>query len=142
MPLGTDRQIVSQAFAETMQHIALADLSPLRPVTETVRRTRKYSQIAGSVREIGVVEPLVVAPDRRSEGKYLVLDGHLRLEVLKELGETETLCLIATDDEAFTYNKRINRLAICLRVHRRIALQLRLEDYGTRKGKLDALGLR
>jgi hypothetical protein len=112
MPLGTDHQLVSKAFADTMQHIALADLSPLRPVTETVRRTRKYSQIAGSVREIGVVEPLVVAPDRRCEGKYLVLDGHLRLEVLKELGETETLCLIATDDEAFTYNKRINRLAI------------------------------
>jgi hypothetical protein len=36
----------------------------------------------------------------------------LRLEALKELGETETLCLIATDDEAFTYNNRINRLAI------------------------------
>jgi RepB plasmid partitioning protein/ParB-like nuclease domain len=112
MPLGTEHHIVNRAFADAMQHIALEDLSPLRPVTDTVRRTRKYSQIAASVREIGVVEPLIVAPDRQSKGKYLVLDGHLRLEVLKELGETETLCLIATDDEAFTYNKRINRLAI------------------------------
>src|SRR5258708_39484271 len=100
MPLGTDRQIVSQAFAETMQHIALADLSPLRPVTETVRRTRKYSQIAGSVREIGVGEPLVLAPDRRSEGKYLGLDGHLRREGPKELGETKTPSTIATHDTA------------------------------------------
>lgn len=40
-----------------------------------------------------------------------MLDGHLRIEVLKELGETGVTCLIAKDDEAFTYNKRINRLA-------------------------------
>lgn len=112
MPLGTDHLLVTRAFDDTMRNIALADLSPLRPVTETIRRTRKYSQIAASVREIGLVEPLVVVPDRQSAGKYRVLDGHLRLEVLKELGESETLCLIATDDEAYTYNKRINRLAI------------------------------
>ena len=28
------------------------------------------------------------------------------------MGETEVTCLISTDDEAFTYNKRVNRLAI------------------------------
>jgi hypothetical protein len=41
----------------------------------------------------------------------LLLDGHVRLEILRELGQTETRCLISDDDEAFTYNKRINRLA-------------------------------
>jgi hypothetical protein len=30
---------------------------------------------------------------------------------LKERGETEVVCLIAKDDEAFTYNKRISRMA-------------------------------
>ena len=54
-----------------------------------MRRTRKYAQIIASVREIGMVEPLVVAIDPQTPGKYLVLDGHLRLEVLKELGEQE-----------------------------------------------------
>jgi len=43
MPLGTDHHIVTKAFADTMQLIALADLSPLRPVTETVRRTIRRS---------------------------------------------------------------------------------------------------
>jgi ParB-like chromosome segregation protein Spo0J len=37
---------------------------------------------------------------------YLLLDGHIRLEMLKEIGETQVRCLVATDDEAFTYNKR------------------------------------
>ena len=40
----------------------------------------------------------------------MLLDGHLRLVALKELGETSADCLIATDDESFTYNARISRL--------------------------------
>jgi hypothetical protein len=35
----------------------------------------------------------------------------MRLEALKDMGETEVTCLISTDDEAFTYNKHINRLS-------------------------------
>ena len=85
MPHGKGLRTVSTAFAPATERIALADLSPLRPVTDAVRRTRKYSQIVASVRESGMVEPLVVAPDRGTKGKFLVLDGHLRLEVLKQL---------------------------------------------------------
>jgi len=106
------QQPVATAFVDSTERILLTDLSPLRPVTEAVRRTRKYSQILASVREIGMVEPLVVAADRAAKGKFIVLDGHLRLEALKELGDTDALCLIATDDEGYTYNNRINRLAI------------------------------
>jgi len=40
-----------------------------------------------------------------------LLDGHLRIEVLKELDAEGVVCLVAIEDEAFTYNKRINRLA-------------------------------
>jgi hypothetical protein len=35
----------------------------------------------------------------------------LRIEALKEIGETELTCLVSTDDEAFTYNKHVNRLS-------------------------------
>lgn len=95
-----DQRTVSTAFSDSTESIALTNLSPLRPVTDAVRRTRKYSQIVASVREIGIVEPLMVARDRKVAGNYLVLDGHLRLEVLKELGAEEALCLVAADDEA------------------------------------------
>ncbi len=60
-----------------------------------------------------------MARDRSEPGKYLLLDGHLRIEVLKDMGETEVVCLISTDDEAFTYNKRVNRIAI-IQEHRMI----------------------
>ena len=49
--------------------------------------------------------------DARDTNSYLLLDGHLRIEVLRDLGQTEVECLISTDDEAFTYNKRISRLS-------------------------------
>jgi hypothetical protein len=48
--------------------------------------------------------------DQRN-GHHLLLDGHLRLLALKELNFSEALCLIATDDESYTYNNRINRLS-------------------------------
>ena len=35
------------------------------------------------------------------------------------MGQTEVTCLISTDDEAFTYNKRVNRLAM-IQEHRMI----------------------
>jgi hypothetical protein len=42
---------------------------------------------------------------------FSLLDGHTRLEVLKTLGHTEARCLVSADDEAYTYNKRVNRVA-------------------------------
>ena len=134
MPHGMGSETVATGFSDSTVRVPLGDLSPLRPVTETIRRTRKYSQIITSVREIGVVEPLVVAQDRKASGKYLVLDGHLRLEVLKELGEEDALCLVAADDEAYTYNNRINRLAI-IQEHKMI---LRAIERGVSEDRLAA----
>lgn len=34
----------------------------------------------------------------------------MRLEVLKDLGAAETKCLISTEDEAYTYNRRVNSI--------------------------------
>ncbi len=99
--------------------LAIADIQPLRLVTSAIKKSPKYAQIASSIREVGIIEPPVVARDRTTPGKYLLLDGHLRIEVLKDMGETQVFCLISTDDEAFTYNKRVNRLAI-VQEHRMI----------------------
>jgi hypothetical protein len=110
---------VKKGFEDTGRRIAIADIRPLRLVSDIVRRTRKYAQIPASIREVGIIEPPVVARDRDEADKYILLDGHLRLEILKETGATEVVCLVSTDDEAFTYNKRINRLAI-VQEHRMI----------------------
>lgn len=40
-----------------------------------------------------------------------MLDGHVRLEALRELGQTHVRCLVAMDDETDTYNKRVNPMS-------------------------------
>lgn len=103
---------VNFAFEKVGKRLAIADIQPLRLVTEAIKKSPKYARIAASIREVGIIEPPVVATDRSSLGKYLLLDGHLRIEALKDAGESEVTCLISTEDEAFTYNKRVSRLAI------------------------------
>lgn len=106
-------------FEGSSRRLAIANIQPLKLVTEAVKKTSKYAQIVASIDQIGIVEPPVVARDRNDRGKYLLLDGHLRIEALKDRGETEVVCLISIEDEAFTYNKRVNRIAI-IQEHRMI----------------------
>jgi len=101
---------VKLAFERQLLVTRLDQILPTRQVTDHVKNTVKYRRIAQSIREIGVIEPLVVAKSAQVDG-LMLLDGHIRHAILQDLGETETRCLLARDDEAFTYNKRINRLA-------------------------------
>jgi len=102
---------VDIAFEPESVFIEFADILPVKQLQKRVKKTKKYSQIAASIREIGIIESPVVVRDRDKPGKFLLLDGHLRIEVLKDDGADGVNCLVATEDEAFTYNKRINRLA-------------------------------
>ena len=99
------------AFEEQIETLPLSQLLPLSAVSPELKQSVKYKQIAKSVAEVGIIEPLVVARSPEQPRHYLLLDGHIRHAVLADAGETEVRCLIALDDEAFTYNKRINRLA-------------------------------
>lgn len=110
---------VQMGFEAATRRLAIADIQPLKIISAAVKKTPKYGQILASIGEIGIVEPPVVTRDRSDPGKYLLLDGHLRIEALKDRGETEVVCLISIEDEAFTYNKRVNRIAI-IQEHRMI----------------------
>ena len=92
--------------------LSLKQILPIRQFQSNDKWFGKYNSVVASIREIGLVEPLVVFPNRESRNSYLLLDGHLRLRALQELGKTETLCLIAKEDDAFTYNARVNRIAL------------------------------
>ncbi len=92
---------------------------PLRTISASVKKSVKYGQIAASIAEVGIIEPPVVARDATDPERYHLLDGHLRVEIVRERGDTELVCLVATDDEAFTYNKRVSRIAT-IQEHRMI----------------------
>jgi ParB-like chromosome segregation protein Spo0J len=98
-------------FESTSLRIPLADIETLREVSGAVRASMKYGQIAASIREVGIIEPPVVVRLPGEGDRYRLLDGHLRLDILRERGDADVVCLVATDDEAITYNKRINRIA-------------------------------
>jgi len=64
-----------------------------------------------SIAQIGIVEPPVVVRNPDKSATWLLLDGHMRIEALKDAGASEVECLVSTDDEAFTYNRQVSRLA-------------------------------
>src|SRR5687768_1132198 len=109
---------VKLSFERTTLLIPLDHIVPSRKQKEKFRRTSKYQSILASIREIGIIEPLAVFPTppaastaSPSKASFLLLDGHLRFEALKDLGAETALCLISKDDEGFTYNRQVNRLS-------------------------------
>lgn len=100
--LGFERDIIL---------LKIARIVPLKTLRPGAKESKKYTQILSSVRAIGLVEPPVVTPDPRQQGVYFLLDGLLRIEALKDIGIDDVECLVSTDDEAYTYNKRVNRLS-------------------------------
>ena len=91
--------------------LAMDIILPSRKVPVGLATSRKYIQIRASIEEVGLIEPLSVAAVDASSGQHLLLDGHVRLVALRDLGHNAAPCLIATDDETYTYNNRINRLS-------------------------------
>jgi len=84
---------------------------PSRMVGREQKQGAKYASVVASLQEVGLIEPPVVFPIVGAvSGQYLLLDGHLRVEALKDLGAEEIFCLISTDDEGYTYNHKVNRL--------------------------------
>jgi len=102
---------VSIGFDRKGVLLPIASILPVKELRPSQKFTEKYLQVLSSVREVGIIEPLIVFPENGKSDQYVLLDGHVRLEVLKQLGETEARCLVSTDDEAYTYNKRVNRMS-------------------------------
>ena len=91
--------------------IPLDMILPSRKMPEAVISSRKYKQIQSSIKAIGLIEPLIVGNADKITQQHVLLDGHIRLFALRQLGFVDAPCLTATDDETYTYNNRINRLS-------------------------------
>lgn len=91
--------------------LALDRILPSRKPPEGLHTSRKFKQIVVSMEAVGMIEPLSVGKADKKTGQHILLDGHMRLLALRQLGYADAPCLIATDDESYTYNNRINRLA-------------------------------
>lgn len=108
------------AFDRDFLTIPVAAIVPLKTLPDGARASRSYSQVLSSIKAIGLIEAPVVMADAKNAGTWFLLDGHLRLEALKELGIAEVECLLASEDDTYTYNKRVNRIPP-IQEHRMIA---------------------
>ncbi|WP_310646993.1 plasmid partitioning protein RepB C-terminal domain-containing protein [Limnohabitans sp.] len=102
MPLG---------FVPDPLTISLDLLLPSRKVPEGLLTSRKFKQIQSSIDAVGLIEPLTIGKPDKTTGMHVLLDGHIRLFAIKQIGFKDAPCLVATDDETYTYNNRINRLS-------------------------------
>lgn len=102
---------VKAAFLMDAVTLPLDRILPSRKLKDGIKTSSRYKMIEASVREVGVIEPLIVYPQNGKSGTHTLLDGHVRLDVLRELGQSTVTCLVSTDDENCTYNHRVNRLA-------------------------------
>jgi hypothetical protein len=99
---------ICEAFKPHVLTLPLEVIVPQRDVTNILRTTTSYKKIVTSIKEVGLIQPLIVFPN--GSGRYLLLDGHLRLDVMQRLGSQTADCIVANDDESYTYNKRVNHL--------------------------------
>lgn len=101
---------VRSAFVRQCVRVSLERLVSLKVMSPTIRQTQRYTRILVSIREVGLIEPPAVIPGPEFDGTYYVLDGHLRIAALKDLGHTEVDCMVATDDDTYSYNRRVIRI--------------------------------
>lgn len=102
MPLGFIPEPITVFFEK---------LLPSRKAPDGLLNSRKFKQILSSIDAVGLIEPLTIGKADKVSGMHLLLDGHIRMFALKELGFSDAPCLVAIDDESYTYNNRVNRLS-------------------------------
>lgn len=102
---------VTLGFIPEPLSVPVCNILPSRRIPAPVVESRKYKQIKTSIEEVGLIEPLSVTAADQASGQHVLLDGHLRLHAIQDLGQERVACLVATDDESYTYNNRVNRLS-------------------------------
>ena len=116
-------EVLHPAFEKEIVNIDVKNIVYSKDINAHLLNSRKFKVIVSSIEEIGIIEPPVVTC---KNGRYLLLDGHLRISALKKLNISQVSCLLSTDDEAFTYNKHVNRLTN-IQEHRMIKKLLSVE---------------
>ena len=85
---------VKAAFNQQVIVLPIQSIAAQREILPSYRKSTIYLQISASLEHVGLIEPLVVFP--KGPNEYLLLDGHVRLDILKRSGITEVRAIFAT----------------------------------------------
>ena len=91
------------------------DLTLIRPHPENCNRmdAETLTKLRRHIERTGRYEPLVVRPHPSEPGRFQILNGHHRLQVLKALGHGSAKCVVwdVNDEQARLYLATLNRLS-------------------------------
>jgi hypothetical protein len=99
----------NSAFGRYIVTLPISRIVPQREPTAIVKKSACFKQIESSLEHIGLIEPLVVFEQK--DGTFLIVDGNTRFFILKSQGASDVACIVAADDEAYTYNKRVSHVS-------------------------------
>jgi len=107
--IETDRPLAEARIGPRM--VPLDDLRP-HPLNSNVMPEDLREKLKAHIKRSGRYPFLVVRPHPEEPGKFQVLDGHHRVEVLRELGHREARCDVwdVNDREAKLLLATLNRL--------------------------------
>lgn len=126
---------INQAFQDKLITMDIANIMPSKVLSKPITSGKKYKTILASIKSIGLVEPLVIT---FKDGKIRLLDGHIRLHILKTLKITKTDCLVSTDDETYTYNRHISHIS---NIQERNMIMRAIDNGASMEKIADALGI-
>lgn len=86
--------------------LAMIPVSKLRPngfnpALRVNKNSKKYKTLRESIRQYGIIEPLIVSPDG------LVINGHRRLSCALDLGINEVLCVVTNRNAQQSWTESI-----------------------------------
>ena len=103
--------MIKYCFNEKTVSFRLCDLIYTKKLPTNYKSSQKYIQIKSTISALGIVEPILIYIDG-ANGNAKILDGHLRVEALKDIGEERVACLVSTVYDTYTPNKKVNRITI------------------------------
>lgn len=109
--------MINKGFNDKCIIVDVSELIYGKALPINVKASVKYNQIKSSIAEVGIIEPVVIYIG--SDGGKTILDGHLRVEAIKDLKMQYLYCLIAKDEESYSYNRYLNRITV-VQEHRMI----------------------
>jgi len=83
--------------------VALKDSKP------HLAESHRYRHMRESLEHNGLVDPLSVLP--QAKDRYLVVDGDLRLNILRDLRITKARCTAILEEECYGYSRRVTVLS-------------------------------
>jgi len=108
--------VLGQMVSTTTSEYRSVNLDSVVSSAQTTRELKDIEDLAMSIRVHGIIQPLIVCPNRNEPGKYALIAGRRRLEAAREAGLKEVPVIVRQASEqdilALSINENIHTVAV------------------------------